>query len=124
MPSSRPGRPRNPRAAGPLLFPSHQGGPMFRTDGTAGVDRPPVAVAFGCGVDSTALCLGLAERALIPDAVVMADTGGEKPETYRFLFLFDAWLALMAFRSCPACGCGHPATTARSTTCPRGTFFR
>jgi hypothetical protein len=74
---------------------------MFRTDGAAGVGRAPVMAAFGCGVDSSAMLLGLHERGLLPDVVLFADTGGEKPETYRFLFLFDRWLARHGFRPSP-----------------------
>jgi hypothetical protein len=59
-------------------------------------DRP-LMVGYGCGVDSTALLLGLYERDVIPDAILFADTGGEKPETYHFLFRFDTWLSEHGF---------------------------
>lgn len=45
----------------------------------------PLVVSFGGGVDSTAMLLGFAERGIVPDAIVFADTGSEKPETYTFL---------------------------------------
>src|SRR4051812_15435952 len=49
-------------------------------------------VAFGGGVDSTALLVGLVRRGIRPDAVLLADTGGEKQETYDFIPVMWAWL--------------------------------
>lgn len=42
-------------------------------------------LAFGAGLQTTALAILIAERKLEVDAVVFADTGGEKPETYFYL---------------------------------------
>lgn len=53
----------------------------------------PVIVAWGAGVDSTAMLIELVERGERIDRVLFADTGAEKPETYRFIPLFRAWLA-------------------------------
>jgi hypothetical protein len=39
----------------------------------------PLVVAYGLGVDSTALLVEFARRGLRPDLVLFADTGGEKP---------------------------------------------
>jgi hypothetical protein len=61
--------------------------------GTAGINRPPVILSYGCGVDSTAMLAELVRMGTPPDAITFADTGGEKPDTYRFLLLMDAWLA-------------------------------
>lgn len=45
------------------------------------------ALAFGGGTDSTGIIGGWVERGLVGaepiDAVVFADTGGERPETYE-----------------------------------------
>ena len=52
----------------------------------------PLMVAYGGGVNSTALLVGMAERGVVPDAILFADTGGEKPETYAYLVDFSDWL--------------------------------
>lgn len=54
---------------------------------------PPVMVAYGAGVDSTAMIIEMVEAGIHIDIVLFADTGAEKPETYAFLELFRAWLA-------------------------------
>src|SRR5437588_11939855 len=51
-----------------------------------------LVVAYGCGVDSTAMLVGMHRRGPRPDAVLFADTGGEKQETYAFLPVVDGWL--------------------------------
>lgn len=55
--------------------------------------KTPLVVSFGAGVNSTAMLCGFAERGIRPDAILFADTGGERPETYRFLDTMDVWLA-------------------------------
>lgn len=57
----------------------------------------PLVIAYGGGVDSTGTCIGLFAKGLRPDAIVFADTGGEKPETYRWLDTFDRWLDSVDF---------------------------
>lgn len=52
----------------------------------------PHVVAFGGGVDSTAMVIGLVQRNEPIDLVVFADTGGERPETYAHIELFSSWL--------------------------------
>jgi hypothetical protein len=42
-------------------------------------------LSFGAGVQTTALAIMIAEHKLDVDAVVFADTGAEKPETYSYL---------------------------------------
>jgi len=54
-------------------------------------------VSYGLGVDSTALLVGLVRRGIRPDAVLFADTGGEKDETYAFLPVMQAYLADAGF---------------------------
>jgi hypothetical protein len=49
-------------------------------------------VSFGGGVNSTAMLIGMVERGERPDAILFADTGGEKPETYQFVKEFRVWL--------------------------------
>ena len=43
----------------------------------------PLVVAYGLGVDSTAMLVEFAHRGIRPDLILFADTGGEKPETYQ-----------------------------------------
>lgn len=57
----------------------------------------PFVVSYGMGVDSTAMLIGLYLEGLRPDAVIFADTGAEKSETYRYLDVVDAWLRSVGF---------------------------
>jgi len=59
----------------------------------------PVVVSWGAGVNSTALLIGMHERGERPDLVLMADTGGEKPETLAFVLSFQQWLESVGFPS-------------------------
>lgn len=47
--------------------------------------RQPLVVAYGMGVDSTAVLVEFSRRKIVPDLILFADTGGEKPETYAYL---------------------------------------
>jgi hypothetical protein len=53
----------------------------------------PLVVAYGLGVNSTALLVELARRRVRPELILFADTGGEKPETYAYLDVIRPWLA-------------------------------
>lgn len=57
----------------------------------------PFIVAYGMGVDSTAVLVGLHQRGIRPDLIMFADTGGEKPETYAYLPVINAWLESVGF---------------------------
>jgi hypothetical protein len=59
--------------------------------------RAPVVVAYGMGVDSTAMLVGLQQRGERPDLILFADTGDEKPATYAYLPTINAWLASVGF---------------------------
>lgn len=52
----------------------------------------PVLVAWGAGVDSTAMLVELVERGERVNHVLTADTGAEHPDTYAFRDVFIAWL--------------------------------
>ena len=54
---------------------------------------PPVVLAYGIGVDSTALLVELEARGEAPDLVLSADPGAEKPETYAYQEMIAAWMA-------------------------------
>lgn len=70
----------------------------------------PVVVGYGMGVDSTAMLIGWhARNGQIPDAILFADTGSEKPETYAYLPVMNEWLASV----------GYPAITVLKRASPR-----
>src|SRR3954447_17048847 len=57
----------------------------------------PLVVAYGLGVDSTALLIEFAKRGIRPDLILFADTGGEKPETYAYLPVIQDYLPGVGF---------------------------
>ena len=57
----------------------------------------PLVVAYGLGVDSTAMLVELSIRGIRPDLILSADTGGEKPETYRYLDVIQPFLHRVGF---------------------------
>jgi hypothetical protein len=52
----------------------------------------PIVVAYGGGVDSTAMLIEWIEQGNRVDVVIFADTGSEKPSTYAYVEMFAAWL--------------------------------
>lgn len=55
-------------------------------------------VSYGGGTNSAAMLVGLWEHGERPDAIVFADTGGEKPHTYRHLHnMMQPWCARVGF---------------------------
>lgn len=52
----------------------------------------PVVLAYGMGVDSTAILIELEARGQAPDLVLTADTGAENPLTYDYYALIRAWM--------------------------------
>jgi len=52
----------------------------------------PLVVSFGGGTNSAAMLIEMARRKVRPDLIMFADTGGELPETIRFVAEFSAWL--------------------------------
>lgn len=67
--------------------------PAGQTDFFRADVEPPVIVAYGAGVDSTAMLIELVESGARVDMALFADTGSEKPSTYAYLAMFTAWLA-------------------------------
>lgn len=59
--------------------------------------RQPIVVAYGLGVDSTAMLVELYTRGIRPDAILFADTGDEKQETYDYLPVISDWLTKVGF---------------------------
>src|SRR5690349_20131082 len=66
-------------------------------------DRPlpnpdsPLMVAYGAGVNSTAMLVEFARRGIRPDLILFADTGWEKPETYQYLGVVRPFLKSVGF---------------------------
>jgi len=60
-------------------------------------ERAPLCVAYGMGVDSTALLVGLHLLGIRPDLITFADVGGELPETYAYLETINAWCRRVGF---------------------------
>ena len=57
----------------------------------------PLVVAYGLGVNSTAMLVEFVRRGIRPDLILFADTGGEKPETYAYLPVIQQYLEGMKF---------------------------
>jgi hypothetical protein len=57
----------------------------------------PLVVAYGLGVNSTAMLVEFVRRDIQPDLILFADTGGEKPETYGYLPVIQNYLARIGF---------------------------
>src|SRR4051794_11480146 len=57
----------------------------------------PLVVAYGLGVDSTAMIVEFVKRRVRPDLILFADTGGEKPETYAYLPVIQRFLKEVKF---------------------------
>lgn len=51
----------------------------------------PWGVNFGGGVNSTAMLIEMRRRGLVPDWILFADTGSERPETYQHVQRMQEW---------------------------------
>lgn len=56
-----------------------------------------LVVCYGVGLDSTCLIVEMFNRGLRPDLILFADTGGEKPGTYAYIHIMNAWLKKVGF---------------------------
>jgi 3'-phosphoadenosine 5'-phosphosulfate sulfotransferase (PAPS reductase)/FAD synthetase len=63
----------------------------------------PVVAAWGMGIDSTAMIIEWVARGLPLSAVLTADTGTERDETYAFLPIFQQWMEVSSIMSCAMC---------------------
>ena len=51
-----------------------------------------IVVAYGAGVNSLAMLIGMKARSVEPDLILFADTGAEKPHTYEHISAVQKWL--------------------------------
>ncbi len=56
-------------------------------------------VSYGGGTNSTAMLIECVNRGIKVDLILFADTGGERPHTYKYIEMFSRWLV----------GKGYPA---------------
>ena len=54
-------------------------------------------VAYGGGTNSTAMLILMLETGIRPDLILFADTGGEKPHTYKHLDIVNLWCEKVGF---------------------------
>jgi hypothetical protein len=60
--------------------------------------KQPLMVAYGAGVDSTAMLILMHRNGERPDAILFADTGSEKPETIDYISkIMNPWLRSVDF---------------------------
>jgi hypothetical protein len=59
---------------------------------SVGEERIPVTVAFGAGLNSTAMLIGCVFKGQPLDLILFADTGNERPETYLHCEQVSDWL--------------------------------
>lgn len=59
--------------------------------------KSPLVVAYGMGVDSSAMLIGMALKGIRPDLILFADTGAERQETYDYLPVMQEWLKKAGF---------------------------
>lgn len=57
----------------------------------------PLIVSYGGGVNSTAMLVEMRKRGMRPDLILFADTGGERPETYRTVITVSEWCVANGF---------------------------
>jgi 3'-phosphoadenosine 5'-phosphosulfate sulfotransferase (PAPS reductase)/FAD synthetase len=78
------------------MSPRHNAQRSF--DFSAGI-RSPLVIAYGLGVDSTAMLVGYWRRGIRPDLILFSDTGSEREATYNYLPIINTWLSSVGFPS-------------------------
>lgn len=68
-----------------------------QTFALAGAATSPLSVAYGLGVDSTAMLVGYHQRGIRPDLIIFSDVGAEREATYAYLPIINAWLRKVGF---------------------------
>ena len=59
--------------------------------------KQPLIAACGLGVDTVAYLIEMRKRGIRPDAILFADVGVEKQETYAYEPILQKWLAKVNF---------------------------
>ena len=88
--AERASKPRNTEG---IRFPPLESDPKYGRP----LPDSPLVIAYGDGVDSTAMLVEMKNKGIRPDLILFADTGGEKPETYAYLYTFQRWLEKVGF---------------------------
>lgn len=65
--------------------------------------RALLVVAYGVGLDSTAMIVEMNNRGMRPDLILFADVGAEHPETYAYIPIFNEWLRSVGFPEVTIC---------------------
>ena len=97
MPRVRPRRAVDIRRAVGLFAEAAPSLPVVTTKTFLSASRPLLVPAYGAGRDSTALLIELHRRGIVPDLILFADTGSERPETNRYLPVINEWLGGVGF---------------------------
>lgn len=50
-----------------------------------------IVFSYGGGTNSVAGLIGLRDRGIVPDVILFADTGGERPWTYKHIEIMQEW---------------------------------
>lgn len=56
-----------------------------------------ITVAYGGGLNSTGVLVGMKENGIAPHVILFADTGGERPELYRYVQTVSEWCVANGF---------------------------
>lgn len=82
VPGGKPGLPLSAQAVQTVLVKAGITTPAKLAEVHAQLKDKPLVIAYGAGVDSTAMIFAVHAAGLKPTVITFADTGGEKPETY------------------------------------------
>lgn len=61
------------------------------------MNRNPIVAAYGMGTNSTAFIIEMVRRGEPIDAILCAETGGDRPESYAYRDMFSEWLTSMGY---------------------------
>lgn len=62
-----------------------------------------IVMSYGGGTNSVAMLIGLRDRGIVPDIILFADTGGERPETYQHVKTMQVWCEKNGFPDISIC---------------------
>lgn len=79
-------------------------------------------VSFGGGTNSVAMAIGMVQGREMIDALVFADTGGEKPETYAYIHTMNLWLRINGYPEIVTVRSDNPHRTLEQECLARNTL--